>query len=289
VEATSINHETDELRAGLHTMWNSVAPAWDEHAEFVDGRSVGLTDRLIELAAPGDGDHVIELACGAGGLGLEVARRVRRSEVVVSDVAPAMVEIAHRRASDAGLGNVTALVRDLEAIDEPDASFDVAICREGLMLVPDPDRAAAEILRTLRPGGRLAAAVWGPRGRNPWLGVLLDAVSAELGVPVPPPGLPTPFSLSGEGQLAEVLTGAGFAEVSVQEIDVPYSGPSFEDWWDRTTSLAGPIRGVLASMDAEKVAAIQGRAREALSEFETADGLEIPGVSLAAAARRPSD
>jgi hypothetical protein len=67
---------------------------------------------------------------------------------------------------------------------------------------------------------------------------------------------------------------------------VPYSGPSFEDWWERTTSLAGPIKGVLASMDAEKVATIQGRAREALSEFETAAGLEIPGVSLAARAIR---
>jgi ubiquinone/menaquinone biosynthesis C-methylase UbiE len=286
MEATSINHETDELRTGLHALWNSVAPAWDRHAEFTDRRGASLTRRLIELAAPGDGDRVIELACGAGGLGLEVARSFPRSEIVVSDVAPAMVEVAHRRATDAGLANVTALVRDLEAIDEPDGSFDLALCREGLMLVPDPVKAMSEIRRVVRDGGRVAVAVWGPRERNPWLGALLDAVSGELGFPVPPPGVPHPFSLSGDGQLGQVLGAAGFPDPSIEEIEVPYSGPSFEDWWERTTSLAGPVKGILGSMDEAKVVAIQRSARDRLAGFETADGLEIPGVSLVAAARR---
>src|ERR671936_1371604 len=58
------------------------------------------------------------------------------------------------------------------------------------MFALDPARAVAEIRRILRPGGRLALAVWGPRARNPWLGVVFDAVSAQLGAPVPPPGIP---------------------------------------------------------------------------------------------------
>ena len=85
---------------------------------------------------------------------------------------------------------------DAEALGEPDGAFDVALSRMGLMLLPDPARAAAELARVLRAGGRAAVAVWGSRAANPWLGVLLDAVGAELGVEVPPPGVPGPFSLA---------------------------------------------------------------------------------------------
>jgi ubiquinone/menaquinone biosynthesis C-methylase UbiE len=90
-------------------------------------------------------------------------------EVVLSDVAAEMTAIAAARAEARGLGNVRTRQLDLERIDEPDGSYDVVLCREGLMLVPDPARAAGEIRRVLRPGGRAALAVWGPRERNPWL------------------------------------------------------------------------------------------------------------------------
>ena len=96
---------------------------------------------------------------------------------------------------------------DLEQIDEPDGSYDVVLCREGLMLVPDPARAAREIARVLRPGGRVALAVWGPREQNPWLGVVFDAVSAQLGTPMPPPGIPGPFSLDDADGLAGAARG----------------------------------------------------------------------------------
>ena len=79
-------------------------------------------------------------------------------EVVLSDVAPAMTAIAAARAEALGLANVSARVLDLEQIDEPDEAFDVVVCREGLMLVPDPVRAAHELRRVLRPGGRAAVA-----------------------------------------------------------------------------------------------------------------------------------
>src|SRR3954468_20514077 len=187
---------SNDLAAGLHAMWAAVAAGWGEHADYVDARSTILTERMLERAALRPGERVLELACGAGGLGMAAAERVApEGEVVLSDVAAEMTAIAARRADDRGLANVTTRELDLERIAEPDASYDAVLCREGLMFALEPARAVAEIRRVLRPEGRFAVAVWGPRERNPWLGLVMDAVSAEIGMPVPPPGIPGPFAL----------------------------------------------------------------------------------------------
>jgi enediyne biosynthesis protein CalE5 len=271
------------VRAELHGMWASVADAWDENAAFVDARGAHVTARMVEVARPRPGDHVLELACGPGGPGLESAALVAPDgEVVVSDVVAEMIAIAARRAAERGLRNVTARVLDLEAINEPDGSYDVVHCREGLMLVPDPERAAREIRRVLRPGGRVVVSVWGPRERNPWLALVLDAVAAQLGTPVPPPGRPHPFSLDDAGRLERILTGAGLAGVVVEEVETPYRAASVDEWWARTAALAGPLARRLAALPADAAAALRARAAEAAEPYATADGLELPGVCLIA-------
>lgn len=279
--------DVEERRGQLHGMWESVAGSWDEHQGFVDARSAAITEQLLQLASPAPGERVLELACGAGGVGIAAAQRVGETgEVVLSDVAPAMVAIAAARGAELGLRNVRARVLDLEEIDEPDAVYDVAVCREGLMFVVDPARAARELRRVLRPGGRVAIAVWGPRERNPWLGVLFDAVSAELGAPVPPPGVPGPFSLDDAGRLEALLAGAGFSAVDVQEVSTPYRAASVDEWWNRTTALAGPLAQRLATLPEPAAQALRERARQAIGGYATPTGLEIPGVSLVAAATR---
>ena len=148
---------------------------------------------MLDRTRPMPGERVLELACGPGGLGLAAAGRVAPGgAVVLSDVAAGMTAIASSRASALGLTNVSTCELDLEEIAQPDGSYDVVLCREGLMFATDPGRAAGEIRRVLRPGGRAAVAVWGPSAGNPWLGVVFEAVSAELGRPVPRPAFPGP-------------------------------------------------------------------------------------------------
>jgi enediyne biosynthesis protein CalE5 len=275
----------DDLRAQLHRLWNGVAAGWAEHAEFTDARGAAVTERLLGLVSPEPGERVLDLATGAGGMGLAAAERVRPGgEVVLSDVAAEMVAVAAQRAEARGLGNVSARVLDLERIDEPDESYDVVFCREGIMLVPDPARAAGEIRRVLRPGGRAALAVWGPRERNPWLDVVFAAATAELGVPVPPPGIPGPFSLDDPVRFASLLAAAGLADVHVEEVAVPYRADSVDEWWARTTALAGPLAQRLAVLPDPAARALRERAQTEIRAYETAGGLDVPGVALVATA-----
>ncbi|MGN6871250.1 MAG: class I SAM-dependent methyltransferase [Solirubrobacteraceae bacterium] len=277
----------DQLRTRLHGMWASVADGWRAHGEFIDGRGSAVTERMFELTSLRAGDRVLELACGPGSVGLGAAARVGPAgEVVVSDVAAEMTAIALERARALGLANVRGRVLDLESIEEPDDAYDVVLCREGLMLALDPARGAREIARVLRSGGRAALAVWGPRERNPWLGLVFDAVSAELGCPVPPPGMPGPFSLTDAGRLAALLSEAGLSQVEISELSVPLRAPTFEAWWGATCALAGPLTQILASLPDSTAERLRARARKSAQPYETRDGLDFPGVTLIASGRR---
>jgi enediyne biosynthesis protein CalE5 len=283
----AITIDPSRLRHQLHGQWSAVAPAWGEHADFVDARGAGVTGRLLELAELSPGERVLELACGAGGLGLAAAERVGPGgEAVLSDVAPEMLVAARARIAARGIANATTLRLDLEQIDQPDAAYDAVVCREGLMFALDPAAAAAEIARVLRPGGRVAMAVWGPREQNPWLGIVLDAVAAQTGAPVPPPGVPGPFALDDAGRLAALFTAAGLDEVAVEQLAVPLRAPSFDAWWARTTALAGPLSQMLATLPAGARAALRARAERSSARYRDGEALAFPGSTLIAGARK---
>ena len=280
--------ERDALRARLAGMWGAVAGGWAQHAEYADARGAQSAGRMLDLAEVGTGDRVLELACGPGGLGLAAAERVGPGgEVVLTDVAEQMTAIAAARAAELGLGNVAFRRLELEDIDEPDASYDVVLCREGLMFALQPARAVAEIRRVLRPGGRVAIAVWAARERNPWLGLVMDVVSEQTGAPVPPPGIPGPFALGEAGELRHLLDKAGLTEVQVGELSVPLRTASFDEWWARTSALAGPLSAILPSLPEAAVQAMRERASAAVRRYENASGgLDFPGVALIAGGRR---
>ena len=129
--------------------------------------------------------------------------------------------------------------------------------------------------------------MWGPRERNPWLGLVFDAVSAQTGAPVPPPGVPGPFSLGDGDRLAGLLTDAGLSDVRVREVPTPLRAGSFEEWWERTSALAGPLTKILAALPEGAAQALSARLRESVRPYTTPSGaVEIPGLTLVAAASR---
>lgn len=273
----------------MSDMWNSIAPGWGANAEFVDTQLALATEALLDAARIAQGDHVLELAAGPGGAGLAAARRVGSSgRVVLSDVAAEMVAVAARRAS--GEAQVDTAVFDQSAIDFDDTSFDAVINRHGLMFVEDPARTVSEAVRVLRPGGRYAVMTWDRKEVNPWLGLVLDAVSAQFGVPFPPPNVRGPFTLDTPDVLIAVLRDGGLEDVAVEAVSTPMRAASLEEWWDRVPKLAGPLALALGGMEQDVRDAIGERAMQTGMDaaVSDADGILFEGSVLIGSGRKPA-
>lgn len=259
--------------------WSAVADAWDTHIEEVDEHTASATAALLERLAVRHGERVLELAAGPGTVGATWSRLVGpEGSVTLSDLAPAMVDVAVRR--NAGFGNVSVRVLDASAIDCPDASFDVVACRMGLMFTPDPAVAFGDIHRVLAPGGRFAALTWASIEHNPWLTCLGMAVMINGLGSGPPVGPGEIFSLSDPGTLRALAGDAGFIDVHTEELAVTFRAANIDEHIARVSSLAGPLAGVLAAASAEQRSAVHRSATDLATPYLTDDGLTIPGRAL---------
>jgi SAM-dependent methyltransferase len=280
--------EASAYRAQSRTSWQAAATAWEREQAAVSHAARNITPWLVDHLELEAGQAVLELAAGTGETGLRAAAVVGpNGRVIETDQAPAMVEAALRAAADRGLANVEARVMDAEHLDLADGSVDAVVCRWGLMLMADPAACLTEVVRVLRPGGRFAAAVWGSAEDNPWPEVMFDALVAEGLLQSSEPGGPGVFALGDEARLSALVGASGLEDIVVERIEASWRYTGEDEYWRVQTSLSTMTARTLAGIDADRVQAVRARVDESLRPYRTADGLELPGLSLGVAARRP--
>jgi SAM-dependent methyltransferase len=260
--------------------WSDVASAWDANAAYIEGHAAGATEALVEELKVRAGDRVLELAAGPGVLGPTWAELTGpMGKVVLSDIAPGMVDVARRR--NAHLSNTEVVILDLAAINRPSGSFDVVACRMGLMFVPEPDVALGEIHRVLAVGGRFGALTWAVPEHNPWMTCVgMAAVVNGLVSGAPPTGPGGIFSLGDPVELATVAKEAGFVDVLVADIPMMFRVESIDEHVTRVSSLAGPLAAAFAHADHERLAAVRRTAEQLAVDYITDDGFTLPGRAL---------
>jgi SAM-dependent methyltransferase len=274
-------HREDSL-AG----WEAAAAGWTRRQETIRRLSAHVSAWMLDAVALQPGERVLELAAGLGETGMLAAEQVApMGGVIVSDQADAMLDGARARAVELGLSNIEFQVIGAEWIDLPLASVDAVLCRWGYMLLADPPAALTETRRVLRPGGRLALAVWDSVQHNPW-GLLPNLELIERGLASPPaPGTPGPFALGDPERVRELLAQAGFADVDVQSLEIEQRYPSFADYWETTLDIAHAFHNAVLSRPEDEIAEIRAGLGARLEPFSEPDGtLAIPGRTLVASA-----
>jgi SAM-dependent methyltransferase len=274
-------HDRDDSR----DPWDSTAPAWERQRERMWAATRAVGEGLVDLAAPRPGEVVLELAAGAGDTGLLALERIgSEGRLILSDRSAGMLGAARRNAEGRG-GTIELREIDAEAIDLPDESIDVVLCRWGYMLMDDPGAALAETRRILRrPGGRAALAVWGPRERNPWNTVIGDALAERGLMERTPPDQPGMYRLADAAELERLLRSAGFASVRLHELPVAWRFTAVDEYWSTMIEVSPSLGGALRELGADEAAALRAQVAAACEAYRTGEGYELPGVSIAALA-----
>jgi ubiquinone/menaquinone biosynthesis C-methylase UbiE len=234
--------------------WDSVAAGWQKWWEPIEKGAEKVSRRLTELAEIKPGSRVLDIATGIGEPAITAANQVgKNGHILATDISPQMLSVAKQRAISLGLQNVIKFKEgDIETLDLPSSAFDAALCRFGLMFLPDLKGGLSNIYRSLLEGGHFAAAVWDSPAQDTLIATTMNTVMKETNTAPPPPGTPGPFSLSDENSLKNSFMMSGFKNSTIERMNVSFDFDSPNDFTTFAVETAGPLQKMLANQIEER-------------------------------------
>ena len=280
--------DAEKFKAGTREQWDKHAQGWNDNSARIRDWLRTSTDAMLEMAEVEPGARVLDVAAGAGDQTLDIAKRVGPAGyVLATDLSPAILKLAKANAQRAGHAHVETLVVDGENLDVPNASFDAAICRLGLMFFPDPGNGLRGMFDALKPGRMACTMVFSTPDKNPCVTILVSTALKHAGLPPRDPYQPGGLlSLGKPGLLDELFQQAGFSRVATTKVATPFRLPSVDDYLDFVRTSASPIVQILGRLDDAARDAAWAEIKAKLSAFNTRDEWEGPNELLLTVGRR---
>jgi ubiquinone/menaquinone biosynthesis C-methylase UbiE len=269
---------------------NYTRETWDECAEKyipLSRQLILFHKSLLDLVKPVPGDRVLDVCSGPGEPAMSIASIIAPSGHVIGvDLSTNMTAIASKTAAKRGLQNVEFVTMDAERLEFPSESFDVVVSCFGFQIVTQPEAAAREVFRVLKPGGRAGFTVWSRGDRARAIDVLIGPM-LEHATPDENGYLPTPYELGGPGELASMLSNIGFTYPSEVRTFGNCVAESIEDYL--SMMLRGTPLGHSLSEETEEVQkAVREKARENISRYATTNGVSIPAECVIVVVSKPA-
>ncbi|MDU8927416.1 methyltransferase domain-containing protein [Alisedimentitalea sp. MJ-SS2] len=236
------------------------------------------------------GEHVIDIGCGCGKTTGALAERViPGGRVAALDVSVPMLEIAKRRTSP-DLDFVEFVSADAADYNFDQGSYDVLFSQFGLMFFHNMEAAFSNFFGALKPNGRTAFVCWRRPDLNPWLMIPFHAVRRFVpDMPVPSPDVPSsPFSLARQDRLHDLLVGAGFEDVQLEEFRAPtrMGRGDLDECLRFVADFSNPVATALRLSEASEAPKILDAVRDAVAPYHNGNTLELPAASWIVSARR---
>ncbi|HET7243035.1 MAG TPA: class I SAM-dependent methyltransferase [Nitrososphaeraceae archaeon] len=255
--------------------WDSVAHGWEKWWRAIEIGAGKVSKRLIELASIKIGSKVLDISTGIGEPAITAAREVGNTgQVLATDISSEMLSIAKQRAINAGLQNVIVFKQgDTGTIELSNSTFDAALCRFGLMFLPDLDTALLNIYSSLVNGGRFAAAVWASPEKDGLFTSTMNTIMKETHTSPPPAGAPGPFSLSDASMLRNYFVNAGFKDVTIERMIVTFDFASSKEYASFVHETAGPLHEMLSNESPDRRQKILEAVSESARKFADNTGI----------------
>jgi SAM-dependent methyltransferase len=234
---------------------------------------------MIERLGISEDHQHLDVAAGTGEPGLSIAKLVPKGRVVLTDLVPEMLEIAARRATAQGLSNIETEVCSGDDLPFDDATFDSISVRFGYMFFPDLGKATAELVRVLKPGGRVCSSVWVEPDENPWTAIAMQAIATEALVTPPDADGPNMFRCAPPGYVSALYEAAALRDVAEWDVDVELVTRSPEEYWEMISEHVSLAVAALQRVDTPARERIRGNAVAAVRAFEKDGMIRVPGVA----------
>jgi ubiquinone/menaquinone biosynthesis C-methylase UbiE len=264
------------------SVWRDSAPFWEKHREIIQQMFAPVTQALVEDGLISGGHTVLDVATGPGEPALTLAALVgAEGKVLGIDPAPEMVEAARRATDHLGFRNAQFDVASADRLPFPADTFDAVVSRFGVMFFPSPVAAVREMLRVLKPGRKLALAVWHLAERNPFFYTLSRVIERYVDSPPSAPDAPDPFRFASPGKLRDVLAEASAMAPSERLLQFTVQAPiSVEDFWILRCEMSEKLREKVAMLSREQLPEVKREALDALRGYSTDRGMSFPAEVL---------
>jgi len=264
-----------QIREQQKEVWNRFSPGWKKWDELTMDFLKPMGDEIIQLIKPKDSDVVLDVASGTGEPGLSIATMLRGGKVVATDLAEGMLEVALENAVRRGIKNFETLICDVCELPFPDNSFDAISCRFGFMFFPDMLLAAKEMVRVLKPGGRIAVTVWNVAEKNLWAASVLNIVNKNMQMAPPPHGAPGLFRCAKSGLIPDLFKQAGLKNISETEVRGKLNTGNRKIYWNFMTEVVAPVVAALSNADCEMKVKIRSEVFNQIKQYYPDGALAI--------------
>lgn len=267
-----MEQQLEKIREQQKQTWDTFAPGWKKWDDFVMNMIRPAGDEIIRHLNLKETDVVLDVATGTGEPGLTIATVVKKGKVTGTDLSPVMLAIARENALKKGITNYETIESDVTQMPFADATFDAISCRFGFMFFPDMLMAAREMVRVLKPGGRLATTVWGPPATNFWITSFMGPIMKNMQLPPPPAGSPGMFRCADAAEMTNLFKQAGLKNIVQKEINGKLEAASFDHLWTYMNEVAAPVVTALSKADDAMKAKIKMEIAEGIKQKNTAEG-----------------
>lgn len=258
--------QLEQIRDQQKETWNKFSTGWKNWDHFVMHFLKPMGDEIIAEIKPKPGESILDIASGTGEPGLTIATLIGNGKVIITDIADKMLDVAREHIAEHRITNAETMVCDACELPFADNSFDAISCRMGFMFFPDMELAAKEMVRVLKPGGRISTSVWNVPERNPWVTIMMSIINRQLQIAAPPPGMPGMFRCAKPGLIADLFSSAGLHNVTERAVDGELQFDSPEMFWNFHTEVAAPVVAALSKADEEMKAGIKAEVFQLLHE-----------------------
>ena len=273
----------------LLAAWETSSQYWNKHQALIEQMYLPLSRALIEEARIVSGQAVLDVGGGSGEPSLTISPVVGDSgSVAYTDPAAGMVKAAQDEAARRGIQNIQFRQCPAEQLPFADNSFDAAVSRMSSMFFPDAVAGLREILRVVKPNGRVSFLVWSNRERNPFFSVVTEILDRFVPADVEDEDAPTAFRFAAPGKLANLLTEAGALSVTERAFDFSIEAPiTVEQFWELRTEMSDTFRKKLARLVPVQVDAIQHTVQKKVRNYFKTGGMVFPGQVLLVTGQKP--